>query len=290
MSYIVGIDFGGTKINTILMNEKGKILKKIKVKTGNKRKQTIKKIIKNIDKISLRKQVKGIGIGVPGILDEKRERILNLPNITGWKNINLKKIIENKTGKKVLMENDANCTALAEFLFGHGKKVKNLACLTIGTGLGGGIIINKKIYIGKGNAAEFGHITIEPQGIKCNCGNYGCLEEYISGRGIERIAKKLDLNKNVYEIYKLAKKGDKKALKVYEIVGKYLGIGISNIIMVLDPDLIVMGGGISNSGNILLNPTIKEVKKRVFFKPCPIKLIKLEGDAGAIGAASLFLR
>ena len=133
-------------------------------------------------------------------------------------------------------------------------------------------------------------MIVEPNGIKCSCGNYGCLEEYVSVRGIKRIAKKLKLKENnIIKIQKMAKSGNKKAKKVYEIAGTYLGIGLSNITKILDPKLIVIGGGISNSGNILLKPAIKEMKKRTFFNICPVKIVKLKDNAGAIGAASLFL-
>ena len=124
---------------------------------------------------------------------------------------------------------------------------------------------------------------------KCSCGNKGCLEEYVSVRGIKRTAKKLGINKDILEIQKMAKSGNKKARKVYKITGKYLGMGLSNIVKILDPDLILIGGGVSNSGNFLLKPAIKEMKKRTFFKTCPVKIVKLKDNAGAIGAACLFL-
>jgi len=112
---------------------------------------------------------------------------------------------------------------------------------------------------------------------------------YVSVRGIKRIIRRIGINKNILEIYKMAKSGNKKVEKVYEIAGKYLGIGLSNIVKTLDPDLIVIGGGVSNSGNFLLKPAIKEMQKRTFFKTCPVKIVKLKNNAGAIGAACLFL-
>ena len=298
--YFIGVDLGGTKINTVLMNEKAGIIRKIKLPTQAKRgkKFVIKKILESIKFVSYhlnKKSIFGVGIGVPGTLNKERTKILRLPNLQGWKNINLKRILEKKTGLKVIMENDSNCMALAEFLFGHGKrkKINSLVCITLGTGLGGGIIINGKIYNGKGNAAEFGHMTIESfdKGIKCNCGNKGCLEEYVSVRGIQRIAGNLRIKeKNIIRIQEMARKGNKKAMQVYEITGKYLGIGLSNIVKILHPEIIVIGGGISKSGSLLLKPAIREMKKRIFFKPGKVKTIKLKDNSGAIGAASLLFK
>lgn len=271
--YIIGVDIGATKINTVLINRQGRLIKKLKLKTKERREEIIEQILESIEKIS-GKNVIGIGIGVPGILDKKRKKIIKLPNLQEWENISLKKIVEKKFNKKVLLENDANCMALGESMFGHGKNVKNLVCITIGTGIGGGIIINNKIYSGRSSAGEFGHITIDSNGYKCKCGARGCLEEYISTRGIERIVKS----------------GNKKPKKFYETAGTYLGIGLATIIKVLDPDLILIGGGISNAGDFLLNPAVKEMKKRTFFKTCSVKVVKLKDNAGAIGAACLFLK
>lgn len=286
--YIIGIDVGGTKINTVLIDKKGKLIKKFKKKTKKRKQEIIEQILDSINFVSLNKKIIGIGIGVPGILNKKRTRILNLPNLQGWKNTKLKEIIQRKTGKKVMLENDSNCMILGENIFGYGKNVKDSVCLTIGTGIGGGIIINNKLYSGRSNAAEFGHISVSDK-YKCVCGNKGCLEEYVSVRGIKRTAKKLGINKNILEIQEMAKSGNRKARKVYKITGKYLGIGLSNIVKILDPDLILIGGGVSNSGNFLLKPAIKEMKKRVFFETCPVKIVKLKDNAGAIGAACLFL-
>lgn len=275
--YIIGIDVGATKINTVLMNKKGKLIKKLKIKTKKRRQEIVKQILDSINFVFLNKNKKkiiGIGIGLPGILNKKRTEILNLPNLSGWGKTKLKDIIERKTKKKVILENDSNCMALGENMFGYGKKVKNLVCLTIGTGIGGGIIINNKIYSGRSNAGEFGHITIDFNGYKCKCGARGCLEEYISARGIDRIVKS----------------GNKKTRKVYEIAGTYLGVGLAIIAKLLDPDLILIGGGISNVEDLILKPAVKEMKKRTFFKTCPVNTVKLKDNAGAIGAACLFLK
>lgn len=296
MTYIIGVDLGGTKINTVLMNKEANVIRRIKLSTPKNKSVTIKKIIDSVNFVSYsinKKKILGVGVGVPGILNKERSKILRLPNLPSWKNVNLKKILEKKLKFKILMENDANCMALGEFLFGYGKnkKIKHLVCVTLGTGIGGGIIINKEIYNGEGNAAEIGHTTIESKGFKCSCGNYGCLSEYVAVRGLHRIAKKLKIKEdNVIKIQELAKRGNKKAKKVYEIAGNYLGIGLSNIVKILDPEVIVIGGGISNSGNILLKPAYKEMQKRTFFRTCKIARVKLGDNSGAIGAAALFIK
>ncbi len=279
--YIIGVDIGGTKINTVLLNKKGKIIKKLKLKTKNRRQEIIEQILDSINFVSLnrslnknKKKIIGIGIGVPGILNKNRTEILNLPNLPELDKTKLKHIIERRTKKKVILENDVNCLALGESIFGYGKNVKNLVCLTIGTGIGGGIIINNKIYSGRSNAGEFGHITIDLNGYKCKCGARGCLEEYVSARGIDRILKS----------------ENKKAKKAYKIAGTYLGVGLAAISKILDPDLILIGGGISNAGDLILKPAVKEMEKRSFFKTCPVKIVKLKENAGAIGAACLFLK
>lgn len=297
MKYIIGIDIGGTKINAILVDKNAKINRKIKFQTNARkgRDYVIKKILEAIEFVSFgidKKNILGVGIGVPGVLDKKRETILNLPNLPNWKNIKLKDLIRKKTGFRILMENDGNCMALAESKFGAGRNIKNLVCLTLGTGIGGGIIINNRIYHGKGNAGEFGHMTINfaNSAFKCHCGNKGCLETYVSVRGIQKIAENWGLReKEVIKIQQMARNKNKTAKKVYETSGKYLGIGLSNIVKMLDPELIVIGGGISKSGKLILKPAINEMKRRTFFNVSNVKLVKLGDNSGAIGAASLFL-
>lgn len=246
MKHIIGVDFGGTKINTVLINEKGEVLKRIKVKTRKNRKEAVKQILESIERVIDNKTI-GIGIGVPGVLNAERTEIINLPNITGPKKIKLKEIIEKKTKKKVLLENDANCMALAESFFGHGKGVDSFVCLTLGTGIGSGIFINGKLYKGRGSAGQISETIINNQK----------LEKYV--------------------------------LKDKKNLGKKVGITLTNITKILDPELIVIGGGLSNLGKKILVPAKKEMKKHFSIKIPEIKVVKLKDDAGAIGAGSLFL-
>ena len=185
------------------------------------------------------------------------------------------------------MENDANCFALAEAIIGAGKNSETVIGITLGSGIGGGIVIKKKIYRGAfGSAGEIGHMVIKSGGFKCSCGSSGCFEKYASEKFFKRKSKLLPL-----ELEKKAKKGDKKAKRIYLEFSQNLGIGLTNIINILDPDIIVIGGSIAKAGSLILNPAKKEVKKRVLSpqskKSVKIRVAKLGEFSGAIGAALL---
>ena len=231
----IGIDIGGSKINSVLLDGK-KVIKKRKVKTKSKsnKKIMLAQIFDCIEYL-MGDKIEGIGIGVPAPV-----------NVTALKNVPLAKVVQRKFKIKTKVDNDANCFGLAEAIFGAGKNSEVLAGLTLGTGVGGALIINKKIFHGSlGKAAEFGHMIIKKDGRKCNCGNRGCLEAYISANISTREKE------------------------------KYLEIGVANIINILDPDIIVIGGGLAN---IITLPLTKNTK---------VVRAKLGEDAGAIGAALL---
>jgi len=298
MRYLIGVDVGGTNIKAVLMDAKGKVVRKIIKKTEKKHiEEEIIDLIKDLIEKSMinKKEIKGVGVGFPGLIDKKRERINILPNIKSFNDRNIKKHLQKKTGLKTRIENDAKCSAIAESMFGSGKKQENFVLLTIGTGIGGGIIINNNLYIGEGNAGEFGHITIQdPGGRKCSCGNKGCLEEYISKKGIMKNAEEAGIDiskiKDLYQLYELAKKGNKKALKTFENSGVYLGKGLSHIVKSFDPEAIIINGGIANSSKFIFPYARKEMKKGVFFKTnCKIKKGKFGDFAGAVGAGCLWL-
>lgn len=245
----IGIDIGGTKTTFVLL-EGNKILKKEKVATPKSKREIIECLTLRVKKWG---KVTGIGIGVPGPLNEKRDLILNPPNLKILHNCPLAKLIEKETGLKTRMDNDANCFALAESLLGAGRGAKLVVAVTLGTGIGGGIVINGKIYPGAfGAAGEVGHMTIE-------------------NKFWERVAAKNRKNYNKY--------------------GKYLGIGLSNLINVLDPEIIVLGGGMVNHYHAFIKRAKKEIKERVL-SPLSKKKIKIKKAAlgqwgGAVGAALL---
>jgi len=285
----IGIDIGATKINFVLLKNR-KIVKFWKILTPKNKKELIN---------CLRSQVKqwgeasGIGIGVPSPLNQKRDLILNPPNLKCLRNTPLARIIQREIKSDshlekvtVALENDVNCFTLGEAIMGAGKRAKIVFGITLGSGVGGGIVIDGKIYRGAfGGAAEVGHQTIKFDGQKCTCGSYGCFEEYCSERFFIR---KGNLP---IKFQRKAEKGDKKVLKIYNEYGRYLGIGLSNVINFLDPEVIVIGGGIANAYQFFIKEAKKEIKKRAISpiskKNVKIKKAELGDFSGAIGAALL---
>jgi len=295
----IGIDIGGTSIKGVLLGGK-KIARKIKIPTKSKtnKKIIIAQIFECIRRL-IRKNVKGIGIGVAGPMDFKNQKALNPPNVTGLKNLELGKIIEKKFKIKTIIDNDVHCLVFAEALFGAGKNKQMVVGLGIGTGVGGGIVINKKIIYGKsGTAGEMGHMMIiypersrGEKARKCNCGSRGCLEAYINEKGIQKTAKKIFGREiGTIKLYEMAKKRDKKAIEVWKITGRYLGLGLANIVDTLNPDIVIIGGGIAGAREFLLNSAKKEMRKNILSpkaKNMPVVRAKLGEFAGAIGAGLL---
>ena len=266
MKYKIAVDWGGTKTIVALI-QNNKILKKIKRMNNLKKNKIliVNQVVHDIKLVSEglnKKDIQGVGIGIAGAIDLKKGLVINSPNIKFPKNFPLKKIIENKTKLKVFLENDANVAAFGEFLY---YKTKNLVGLTLGTGVGGGIIIDGKIDHGLSSAGEIGHMKILDSG-ECSCGKIGCLESLVSSYGIPRIYKELTgKNKNVFEINILADQGNKAAIKTLKQAGYYLGIGISNVINIFDPELVVLSGSIANS-KILVNEAKKIAYKNLVFR------------------------
>jgi len=311
----IGIDLGGTNIRGVLVNEEGDIIHKLKSKSLVKRGKsvTIKSIFETIQELldqsgKFPDNIIGIGVGAPGPLDIKKGIIHFAPNLPGWREVPLKKILEDEFKVKVVLENDANAAAWGERCFGAGKGVDNLACFTLGTGIGGGIIIDGKIYHGNNFvAAELGHMTVNRDGPRCNCGNYGCLEAYSSATGIknrikDRIQKgvkshfltfdndHLIESMSLKSIFETARMGDDLTQSVVEDAIDYLGIAIANIANILNPEMIILVGGITNEGDTLLNPLKKKVAERALnsnYKFLKIVIGKLGDLAGALGAAAL---
>jgi glucokinase len=296
----IGIDIGGTKIAIGLVDGKGSVIKKVQYETVRNKsfQDAVDKIIIGLKKLGVKK-VGRIGVGIAGQIDSGSGIIVHSPNIPSWKNVPVISTIENKVGRefkkkinfKVKIANDANCFVLGEAKYGAGKDLKNVLGLTLGTGLGGGLIINGKIYKGQGYAIEPGHFIIEEEGRKCSCSMRGCLENYVAGRAIEdEYYKRAKKRLSAIEIEKEAiKEGRKsKAHNVYKEAGKYLGIGISNLVNILDPDVVIIGGGLGRS-DLLFKEAKKEASKNIFFKKrkVNIKKAKLGHDAGIVGAAEL---
>lgn len=278
----LGIDIGATKTIFLLAEINGaeyKILKSIKIATPKKEKEILKMVEDNFKILSSVGAISAVGIGFAGPVDFKRGVAIEGPNLKTGK-IEFKKVLEKKLKVPVAVDNDARCFILAENIFGAAKGKKNIIGLTIGTGIGGGIIIDGKMYRGAtGSAGEFGHT---------NAGVQSELESMSSGKGIGKIYKHLTGNeKNSFEIVKLTEQNDEFALKAIEISAKNFGIGIANIIELLNPDIIVLGGGLSEV-SVVISKAKEYAKKKVFLPSLAKTLIvvsKLGQNAVALGAA-----
>lgn len=248
-----------------------------------------------------------IGIGVPGTVNMKTGSILFLPNLPGqWRNVRLSEIIEQSLGFPTYLINDVRAITYAEWQYGAGSGCQTLACFAIGTGIGGGLVIDGRFHQGiRGTAGELGHIIVEPDGLPCGCGGSGCLEMYASGPAIAAAGVKFLLHGHTTQIGKLsdydltkitaelvvkaAMDGDVRSKYIIERAGYYLGIATSNILVSISPEMIIFGGGVAEAGDILLDPIRNEVKKRVYMMPADevvITTAKLGNNAGMIGAAS----
>lgn len=292
----IGIDIGGTNIKGVVMDG-NKVIAKARVFTKSKsnKKIIIAQIFECIESLNIGRatsNINQIGIGVAGPVDIKKQKILNPPNVRALKNLYLGKIVERKFKIKTIIDNDVHCLVLAEAILGAGKGEKIVVGLGLGTGVGGGIVMDKKLYYGaRGPSGEVGHTTIIKGGRRCGCGNRGCLEAYTNEKGIRKTAKEI-FNREIDTItlFEMAKKGDKKAIKVWKITGKYLGIGLANLVDILNPDILIVGGGIANAGEFLLGPARKEMRKNILSplaKNSKVVRAKLGEFAGAIGAGLL---
>jgi len=311
----LGIDLGGSNITAALMKRSGEVLAMNKVKTlaHEGHGKITKRLIENAkalfaDEPSLhRKNLKAVGIGVPGVIDIKRGVVRYSPNLPGWTNIHLREKIRKAFRVPVYMDNDANVAAFGEKWLGAGKGFRHVVVYTLGTGVGGGVILNGGIFHGScDGAGELGHTTIIPDGPLCNCGNRGCLEALVSGTAIAREGRqaagkdKRSLMNKLAEgesgkitskiVFHAAEQGDKTALRVVSQVGKYLGIGVANVINLLNPQLIIIGGGVSKAGDALLKYVKAEAQKRAMkelYRCTKIVKAQLADRAGVFGAAGI---
>lgn len=293
--YVVGVDIGGHSIKAGRVL-KGKIIKFAEVPTEAKKGQ--KAVLENISQAIeevITKETAAIGIGCPGgPIDFEKGIIYNAVNLP-FRNLNLAKYFSKRFYVPVKVDNDANVFALGEALYGAGKGYRSVIGITLGTGCGGGIVIDRKIEHGMGNAGEMGHMKIDYNGRPCHCGRKGCLEAYVSADGIAETAKKFSLSVgSPEEMYEIARYGNNKqreaALKAWEKTGEYLGIGIVNALNLLDPDVVVIGGGIAKSWYFFSRKT-KEYIKKESFSGSSLKIEKAALEhPGIVGASCLFLK
>ncbi len=309
--YAIGVDLGGTNIKIGIVSQKGKIVKKIslltKVEEGPEK--VISQILKGIDEIlnKNKKEIQGIGIGSPGTVTPKKGTVQNPPNFPGWGKVNLGKRISKKSKYDVFVDNDANAAAIGEMIFGAGKRLDSFIMVTLGTGVGGGIIFKRKLFRGEfGAAGEIGHMTIDYKGTKCNCGSLGCIEAYVGNNYLVEWVKKQLKNHKDSKIWELinndlsqlspkiideaANSGDEFAAQVIGELGKYLGSALASASNLLDISTFIIGGGVAGFGEPLFNAMHDTAKERVL-TPLRnrVKVIpaKLKNDAGIKGASAL---
>ncbi len=291
----LGIDIGGTDIKFGVIKDEEIIAKRqIPTISCSSADELVDYIANAAEKLIDEYAITKVGVGVPGLIRHKKVTSVNLP----FDSTPLGELLSKKLNMAVKMENDANCAALGEALIGEGKDFRNQIMITIGTGLGGGIIIKNKIYHGKGDAGEIGHIIVEKDGIPCSCGQNGCIEKYASASALCANAKKAALentssilyneyteNNSVMNgkvVFKAIAANCPVAKAVFDEFTSYLAMGITSLIRIFSPDLIVLSGGITAEGNALLNPLAEKIKLNV-----PIKISSLQSDAGIVGAALL---
>ncbi|MEI7640259.1 MAG: ROK family protein [bacterium] len=314
--YVAGIDLGGTNVVVVITTEKGKVLATHRFATQAQRGvgDVLDRMALGVGlaakKVGLNpKDLWRVGVGAPGFLNSKKGIVINSVNLA-WKNILLKKEMEKRLKIFVGVENDANVATYAEKWTGAAKGVTNVVGLTLGTGVGGGIILNDKLIRGVSDTgAEMGHVSVDIHGEKCLCGNYGCLELYASATGIKNLATKKirasagsimtemvkgDLNKLTSKIvYEAVLQKDKAAIETWALFIKYLSFGVTGIINTLNPEVIVLAGGVINAGDQLFVPLREEVKKTAIatsYNACRLVPAKLGELAGAIGAAGIVVR
>lgn len=277
---VIALDVGGTKIAGALVKGNRISRKKI-IPTGRTRKDILDgmdRMISSLLEKAGRNKIEGIGIGIPGLFDAAG-KIIALPNLPQLDGFPLKRSFGKRYSLRTVVENDANCAVLGECI---SLRKGNVVCLTLGTGVGGGIVADRKLYRGNGFGGEIGHMIID---------NKKSLEDLVSKKGILRLAGKHFKNINVITLASKARRGNRNAVRIFEQAGTHLGIGLANIVHVLAPEAIVLNGGISKTGRFILRPAVSEMRKRVLFKPAlknlKVYVSKLQEDAGLLGAASL---
>jgi len=307
--HAIGIDIGGTKIAGALVDAQGAIVLEERVPSpAGDPEAMVDAVVGLIQRLSANREVIGAGVAAAGFIDADQSTIIYAPNIS-WRNEPFKAKLEAKLDIPVIIENDANAAGWAEYRYGAGRGYKHMVMLTIGTGVGGAVIADSHMLRGGfGIAGELGHIRVVPDGLLCGCGQHGCLESYASGSALLRSAKALAASSDPagqrlreieaeagqltgLEVYKAILENDEGALSVLRELGSWLGQAIGSLVAVLDPEVVVIGGGVSAAGDLLLDP-IREAYLAHLpakgYRP-ELKIIAAEfvNDAGVVGAADL---
>jgi len=302
---VIGVDLGGTNLRTALLSLEGDILDKRKETTNalDGWKKVVARLVDNITQqretaVKRGLHVTAVGVGAPGVIRMDKGIVVKSPNFPDWNNLPLRDELEHALRIPVVIENDANAAALGEQWRGAGRGINSMILLTLGTGVGAGIVLDNKIWQGAdGMAGEVGHMTLVPDGRQCGCGNSGCLEMYASARGIvqsyREAAGMLDITQapelTSTQVYQAARKGEPVARRVMKDMGTMLGIGIANLINIFNPNMIVIGGGVKDAWDLFIGATHEEIMRRAFQVPAERTEIVpslLGDDAGLIGAAA----
>ncbi len=313
---VIGIDLGGTKISTALVDNAGEIMAHDYRETrANEGQETvIGRMLDAARRVMAQAEVEAtevsvVGIGAPGPLDIKAGMVVAPPNLPGWNHVPLKQLIEAELGITTFLENDANAAALGEHRFGAGRGTEHMIYVTVSTGIGGGLVLGERLYHGVGGVAgEIGHVTLLPNGPLCNCGNRGCLESLASGTAIAREARErvargtptlmADMAKGdprritAKLVAEAASQGDAEAQHILSEAMNYLGIGMANLANLFNPQLIVIGGGLTNIGETLFEPVRRAIHRHAFTSAAQavrVARAELGDDAGVMGAAAVAL-
>lgn len=310
MTLTVGVDIGGTKVAVGVVDAAGQVVDRVRRPiAANDPSTTLAEIIELIAGMVDRHDVSAVGIGVAGLIDAGRGRVNFAANL-GWVDVAVREVVEAGTDLPTVLDDDANAAAWGEYRFGAGRDESNLLMITIGTGIGGGVIDNGSLRHGAtGSASDVGHLPIVPDGIECSCGARGCLEEYASGRALARAAHDLGASEQSRasavlsfgdgtlkgirgeHVTLAASRGDSMALEAFDYITNWLGRGLAVLTAVLDPGCVVLGGGVTEAGEILLTRTRDAYERALpageYRSPARLKLAQLGSDAGLIGAADL---
>jgi len=311
MSCTIGVDVGGTKVLGGVVDQNGKVLKLARRDTPREGGAALTRAIADVAKELIADfTIDSVGVSAAGFVSSDRKTMLATPNIAGWNGVDLDSDLTQVIGLPVVIENDANAAAWGEARFGAGRGIDHLLMLTVGTGIGGGIVVNGDLYRGAfGVAAEIGHMRVVPDGHLCGCGARGCFEQYASGNALlrharEAIAASPDIARNLLSrgdgtidgltgqaITEAARDGDAVALTAFNTTGQWLGAGIATLSVILDPACVVIGGGVIDAGEILLQPTRAALERFMPFvgkHPNPkIIAASLGNEAGLVGVADL---
>jgi glucokinase len=313
MRLTCGIDVGGTKIAAGVVDEDGTVVEKLRVESPAADVEEIEDAIAGlVTELAARHEITGVGVGAAGYVDRSRATVLFAPNLA-WRDVPLKAELEKRVEVPVVIENDANAAAWGEFRFGAGHDVDDLLLVTLGTGVGGGLVVDGELYRGGfGVAAEIGHLRLVPGGVRCGCGKRGCLEQYASGSALVRDVRDLAAGQSTGSdslleraggrveeidgpmITRAAEEGDGFALERLASLGDWLGQGIASLVTVLDPQVVAVGGGLSEADELVLAPARESFARHLpggDHRPlAEIRKATLGNDAGLVGAADLARR